>query len=98
MIEHTLSILEAQNKLIHLPEQFIEDPEPVVVTKDGKAVMVILPFNIYKSLLQAIESLEEASEALQDEDFMLAFRAGVEALEKGETVAWEDVKREMGLE
>ena len=91
MIEHTLSILEAQNKLIHLPE-------PVVVTKDGKAVMVILPFNIYKSLLQAIESLEKASEALQNEEFMLAFREGVEALEKGETVAWEDVKREMGLE
>jgi hypothetical protein len=29
---------------------------------------------------------------------MASFREGVEALEKGETVAWEDVKRELGLE
>src|SRR2546421_6314863 len=104
MIEHTFSISEAQAKLTRLPEQFEEDPEAITVTRHGKPVMAILPFNTYKSLLEnletlmeKVEALEETLEIMQDEELMAAFREGVEALEKGETVAWEDVKRELEL-
>jgi len=97
MIEHTFSISEAQAKLTRLPEQFEEDPEAVTVTRHGKPVMAILPFNTYKSLLETLEALEETMEIMQDEELMTAFREGVKALENGETVAWEDVKRELGL-
>jgi hypothetical protein len=44
------------------------------------------------------EALQEALEIMRNEELMAAFRKGVEALEKGETVAWEDVKRELGLQ
>ena len=104
MTEHTISISEAQTKITQLPEQFSEDAEAITVTRHGKPVMAILPFNTYKSLLEnletlteKVEALEETLEIMQDEELMAAFREGVEALEKGETVAWEDVKRELEL-
>lgn len=97
MTEHTLSISEAQKELTRLPEQFEEGPEAVTVTRYGKPVMTILPYNTYKSLLEAIEALQETIEILQDEDLMSAFRESVEALQRGETVDWEDAKRELGL-
>ena len=105
MAEHMLSISEAQNKITRLPEQFDDDPEAVTITRHGKPVMAILPFKTYQSLLarletalEKLESLEETMEIMQDEELMASFREGVEALEKGETVAWEDVRRELGLE
>ena len=105
MTEHILSISEVQNKITRLPEQFDDDPEAVTVTRHGKPVMAILPFTTYQSLLtrletalEKLESLEETLEIMQDEELMAAFREGVEALEKGETVAWKDVQRELGLE
>jgi antitoxin YefM len=97
-VEHTMSISEVQDKITRLPEQFAEDPEAVTVTRHGKPVMAILPFNEYQSLVDTVESLMETIEILQDKELMAAFREGVAALERGETVAWEDVKRELGLE
>lgn len=105
MAEHILSISEAQNKIIRLPEQFDDDPEAVTITRHGKPVMAILPFEAYQSLLirletalEKLESLEETLEIMQDEELMASLRGGIEAMERGETVAWEDVQRELGLE
>lgn len=50
-----------------------------------------------ETALEKIESLAETLEIMQDEELMASFREGVEELEKGETVAWEDVQRELGL-
>lgn len=97
MPEHTLSISEAQKELTRLPEQFEEEPEAVTVTRYGKPVMTILPFNTYKSLLEIIEALQETLEVLHDEELMAAFRESVKALQNGEMVDWEDAKRELGL-
>ncbi len=79
MTEHTLSISEAQREITRLPEQFEEEPEAVTVTRYGKPVMAILPYNTYKSLLETIDSLLETIEVLQDEELMAW--AGNEALE-----------------
>ena len=97
MSEQILSISEAQKELTRLPEQFEEEPEAVTVTRYGKPVMAILPYNTYKSLLEAIEALQETIEILQDKELMAEFRESVEALKNGETVDWEDAKRELGL-
>ncbi len=97
MSEQILSITEAQKELTRLPEQFEEGSEAVTVTRYGKPVMAILPYNTYKSLLEAIEALQETIEILQDEELMVQFRESVEELRRGETVDWEDAKRELGL-
>jgi len=95
--EQTLSISEAQKEFTRIPDQFEEELEAVTVTRYGKPVMAILPFNTYKSLLETIDSLIETLEILQDEELMAAFRESVKALQNGETVDWEDAKRELGL-
>lgn len=102
--EHTLSISEAQKELTRLPDQLAEGPNTVTVTRYSKPVLAILPFNTYKSMLETIESLQEALETLQetleilrDEELMETFRESVKALQRGETVAWEDAKKELGL-
>ena len=56
------------------------------------------PWTQLDTALEKLDALEETLEILHDEELMASFREGVEALEKGETVAWEDVKRELGLE
>jgi len=97
MSEQILSISEAQRELTRLPEQFEEEPEAVTVTRYGKPVMAILPYNTYKSLLEMVDSLLETIEILQDEELMTAFRESVKALQNGEMVDWADAKRELGL-
>lgn len=105
MAQHTITISELQSKATQLPEQFYDDPEAVTVTRHGKPVMAILPFEDYQqlrqrvdTLIEQLEGMEETLEIMHDEELMAAFREGVEALKRGETVAWEDVKRELGLE
>jgi antitoxin YefM len=97
MAEHTLSISDAQRELTRLPEQFEEEPEAVTVTRYGKPIMAILPYDSYKSLLETVDSLLETIEILQDKELMDAFREGVKALQNGELVDWEDAKRDLGL-
>ncbi len=101
MTEHTISISEAQTKITRLPEQFAEDPEAVTVTRHGKPVMTILPYDTYKRIqeaLETIESLQETLEILQDEELMAAFREGVQELAEGKGRPWEEVKKELELE
>lgn len=97
MSEQILSISEAQRELTRLPDKFEEGSEAVTVTRYGKPVMTILPYNTYKSLLETVDSLLETIEILQDEELMATFRESIEALKNGETVDWEDAKRELGL-
>src|SRR2546421_3331409 len=105
MKEHSISISEAQDKITQLPEQFSEEPEAVTVTRHGKPVMAILPFNTYRSLLEQLDTalekldaLEETLEILHDEELMASFREGVQELAEGKGRPWEDVKKDLGLE
>ncbi len=97
MIEHTVLISEAQYELANLPDQFCEELAAVIVTRNDKKVLAILPYSVYKALLETIESLQETLEVVQDSETMAALREGIQAIEHGETVAWEDVKKELDL-
>lgn len=94
----TYSITEIREEITHLPEQFEQEADAVTITRRGKPVMAILPFDTYRELLEKIEALQETIEVMQDENLMKVFRESVKALQDGETVAWEDAKRELGLQ
>lgn len=98
MAKRTLSISEAQRELTSLPEKFEEELEAVTVTRYGKPVMDILPHQSYIELLEMLDSLLETIEILHDAEQMAQFREGVQALQNGDLVDWEDAKRELGLE
>lgn len=93
---HTFSMVEAREQLTRLPELFAQELrscheiEAVSVTRHGKRVLAILPWELYESILETME-------ILGDEDQMVALREGIQALERGETVSLEDVKAELGL-
>jgi prevent-host-death family protein len=98
MLEHTLSISEAQKELTRLPEQFEEQPEAVTVTRYGKPVMTILPYEAYKSLTETIDSLLETIEILQDKELMATFHESVKELAEGKGQPLDDVLKELGWE
>jgi PHD/YefM family antitoxin component YafN of YafNO toxin-antitoxin module len=98
MSKQILSISEAQKELTRLPEQFEEEPEAVTVTRYGKPVMTILPYNTYKSLLETVDSLLETIEILQDEELMTEFREGVKELAESKGESLDDVLKELGWE
>lgn len=97
-VEHTMSISEVQDKITRLPEQFEDDAEAVIVTRHGKPVMAILPFDDYQSLIEQIESLTETIEILQDKELMAAFRQGMQELAEGKGRPLDDVLKGLGWE
>src|SRR6266852_3007998 len=98
MSEHTLSISEAQKELMRLPEQFEEQPEAVTVTRYGKPVMSILPYETHRLMLETIDSLLETIEILQDAELMATFRESVKELAAGQGQPLDDVLKELGWE
>ena len=98
MAEQTLSISEAQRELTSLPEKFEEGLEAVTVTRYGKPVMAILPHESYRELREAIDSLLETLEILQDKEMMAAFRQGVKEIAEGQGQPLDDVLKELGWE
>lgn len=105
MSEQTLSISEIQRDITKLPDQFEQEPEAVTITRYGKPVMTILPFEAYKALKETIdalqekiESLQETLEIVQDEEMMTAFREGVEDIKAGRVMPLDEAFKELGWE
>lgn len=95
MKEHTIPFSEIQREILNLPDSFTEPLEAAIVTRNKQKVMAILPYPTYKALLGYIESLEETLEIKSDPELMAAIREGIQDIEQGRTVAWEDVKKEL---
>lgn len=95
MREHTLLLSEAQQKLTTLPGRFSKKLEATIATRNGKKVLAILPYDTYKALLDTIEALQETLEIMKDEETVAALRESIQALERGETVSWEVVQKEL---
>lgn len=88
----TMPIIEARSKLTALPEQFEQEPEPgaVTVTRRGKPVLAILPWDLYESLIETLE-------ILGDEQLVAALRQSVREAAEGKLTSWEDAKADLGL-
>ena len=90
MAEKTFTISEIREAITRLPEQFEHEPEAVAITRHGKPVMAILPWELYESIMETLEVMGDA-------ELMAAFRQGVQELAEGKGRTWEDVKKELGL-
>lgn len=85
-----LTISAARSRLTSLPEDFEKKPGAVAVTRNGKPVMAILPWELYESLTETIE-------IMGDPTLMAQLRAGIEDLRRGRIVSWERAKKELDL-
>lgn len=86
----TIPIIQARNQLTSLPEQFDREPEPeaVAVTRRGKPVLAILPWELYEAVLETLE-------VLSDEAAMALLRQSIREADEGELVSWDVVKAEL---
>ncbi len=85
-----IPITEARHELTSLPQRLAKTPGTVAVTRRGKPVLAILPWNLYESLIETLDILE-------DEELMVALRRGVAEAEAGKSIPWKEVKRELNL-
>jgi PHD/YefM family antitoxin component YafN of YafNO toxin-antitoxin module len=87
-----MPIIEARNKLTSLPEEFEKEPEigAVAVTRRGKPVLAILPWELYEALVETIE-------IMGDEELMTSLRKSIKQAAEGQLIPWEKVKEELKL-
>ncbi len=87
----TLSIAEAREQFTLLPERFNEEPDLTVqITRHGKPVMVVLPWDVYESIIETME-------IMADPDLMAALRQSANDIAHGKSRDLEAVKARLGF-
>lgn len=85
-----IPITEARHELTSLPERLAKEPGSVTVTRRGKPVLAILPWEFYESIIETLE-------IMGDREQMESLRKGIEEVQKGKGIPWEKVKKKLGL-
>ncbi len=85
-----ISITAARNRLTALPEALEKRPGAIAVTRKGKPVLAILPWDLYESLTETLEIVSDP--ALMDQ-----LRASVGDVERGKLADWDKVRAELDI-
>jgi PHD/YefM family antitoxin component YafN of YafNO toxin-antitoxin module len=85
-------IILKTGRFLTSPSAIRSDPlkhelEAVTVTRHGKPVMAILPWELYESIMETLE-------IMGDTELMVAFRQGVKDMEEGRITPLDDVLSE----
>jgi antitoxin YefM len=83
-----VSMSEARNELTSMPELLEKQQGAVAITRRGKPVLALMPWDLYESIIETLE-------VLGDEKMMAALQKGIEELATGKGVSWEKAKREL---
>ncbi len=85
-----LPITEARDELTSLPDKLNASHETVTVTRHGKPVLAILPWEEYEALVETLE-------IMSDKDLMAALRQSIKEIKQGKLIPWERAKRKLDL-
>lgn len=85
-----LPITKARDELTSLPDKLSENHETVTVTRHGKPVLAILPWEEYEALVETLEVMADA-------DLMASLRRGIQQAKRGKLIPWEQAKRKLAL-
>jgi len=85
-----IPITHARHEITSLPETLAKERGAVAVTRRGKPVLAIMPWELYESIIETLE-------IMGDTELMDAFRQGVNEIKEGKTIPWETVKAELDL-
>ncbi len=85
-----IPVTQARQRLTSLPERLAKDQEAVAITRRGKPVLAVMPWELYESIVETLE-------ILGDEELMEALRQGIKEIEAGKGVPWDRAKRELHL-
>ncbi len=82
------SMSEARNGLTAMPEKLDKQHGAVAITRRGKPVLAVMPWDLYESIMETLE-------ILGDEELTAALNKGIEEITAGKGVAWDKAKREL---
>src|SRR3989337_73855 len=83
-----VSMSEARNELTSMPELLEKQQGAVAITRRGKPVLALMPWDLYESIIETLE-------ILGDEKMMAALQKGIEEIAAGKGVSWEKARREL---
>lgn len=87
----TLTITQARQELLHLPERFEKSRERAVeITKNGRPVLAVLPWEFYESLVETLE-------VLGDPEMTAALRDSLEDVKKGRLISHKEARKRLGV-
>ncbi len=84
----TVSMSEARNELTSMPELLEKQHGAVAITRRGKPVLALMPWDLYEAIIETLE-------ILGDKKMMAALQKGVKEIASGKGVSWEKAKREL---
>jgi antitoxin YefM len=85
-----LTITEARQALLNLPEQLAKAPDKAVsITRRGRPVLALLPWDLYESIIETLE-------VLGDPETTAALRESLEDIRKGRLVSHEAARKRLG--
>jgi prevent-host-death family protein len=82
------SMSEARNELTAMPEKLEKRHSAVAITRRGKPVLAVMPWDLYESIMDTLE-------ILGDEEMTASLHKGIEEIAAGKGMAWEKAKREL---
>ena len=85
-----ISMTVARHELTSLPEKLSGTHDTVSVTRRGKPVLAILPWEEYESILETLD-------ILGDKKLMSDFQKGIRDLKRGKGIPWEMAKKKIHL-
>ena len=88
MERRTIPIVQARAMLSQLPERLIAENRAVALTRHGKPVLAVMPWELFESIMETME-------IMGDVDMMAALRQGIEDVREGNLIPLEQVKAEL---
>lgn len=90
MVKRSIPITEARSQLSRLPEEleYEQAPEAVAITRRGKPVLAVLPWDFYDGLVETLDILSDA-------ELMAALRQSLKEMENGELISWDEVRSDL---
>ena len=83
-----MPISTAREEFNQLPEMLAEKNAMVEVTRRGKSVLAILPWEAY-------DAIRETLEIAGDQEFMKKLRRSIREVREGTRIPWEEAKKEL---
>jgi len=86
-----IPIAKARDELTSLPEQLAKKLDTVAVTRRGKPVLAVMPWELYESVIETLE-------IMGDRELIVSLRQSIQEVAEGKTIPWEQVKKELNLD
>ncbi len=83
-----IPIVQARAMLSQLPEQLSAENRAVALTRHGKPVLAVMPWDLFESIMETMEVMGDA-------ETMAAVRESIEDIREGDLIPLEQVKAEL---